>query len=277
MAESALTLSPGLILAAISAALVVLMLLVVLWAPKTPRASRRKVPTPSIERPAEHPVGMAGAPTAEIERVWSEAVKSMRELEHELGQELTDFEQALVRERREVETKTESLKASAIENRLPLTLYELYEGMRHFPKKSPQAQSSDLEWHAKIGVGGIKVLDTSSKLIPGREVYFTLDGESFSILGTHHRYSQTAFIEISLYDSEDVLLVTVRVRPQEEGMALAEQAVISMKPGDWLQKLLSCRARMDLRHQQVSLLTQHRDVQQLKENFAIRTDFSSPL
>ena len=61
----------------------------------------------------------------------------------------------------------------------------------------------------------------------------------------------------------------MRVRPDQRGQQLIADAVISMKSGPWIQTFLACRAKMDIRHREVTLLAEHRDVMQLKEKFAI--------
>jgi hypothetical protein len=94
------------------------------------------------------------------------------------------------------------------------------------------------------------------------------------LVGAHHRYSRLSFIELSLFDQSDACLVTVRVRPDQRGTQLIADAVISMKSGPWIQILLACRAKMDVRHREVSLLAEHRDVQQLKEKFSLDTESS---
>ncbi len=182
LAEAFQSLTPGFVLAVLSAVLALVMVLVFLLPGKKTRlkSGSRIVPSGQADTPAKPLVQVS----PEIDRIWAEAVRSMQALEQELGQELTNFEKQLLSEREEVESKTEALKSAALEKRVPLTLYELYEGMRHFGKKSPKAQQSDLEWHAKIGVTDLHVAEISSKLIPGKEIYFKLDGEAFSILGT---------------------------------------------------------------------------------------------
>ena len=64
----------------------------------------------------------------------------------------------------------------------------------------------------------------------------------------------------------------MRVRPDSDGHRLIADAVISMRSGPWIQTLLACRAKMDTRYAEVSLLAEHRDVMQLKEKFAIEVD-----
>ncbi|MFM8677070.1 MAG: hypothetical protein ACKOCR_06990 [Burkholderiaceae bacterium] len=145
--------------------------------------------------------------------------------------------------------------------------------MRHYGRKSRDAQKADLDWHGKIGVTQIDVVETVQAQ-PGYEIYFTLEEQPCLLVGAHHRYSRLSFIELSLFDQSDACLVTVRVRPDQRGAQLIADAVISMKSGPWIQTLLACRAKMDVRHREVSLLAEHRDVQQLKEKFSLDTESS---
>ena len=228
------------------------------------RAKRREV--------LEKVMSESAAPTAgEVDAAWGDALKSLEALQHQLKGDIKGLEHKLEIEREQVQAKTEALKNLAHQNRVPITLYELYEGMRHFGRKAPEAQQADLEWHGKVGITQVDVVETVN-LQPGYEIYFTLDEQTYLLTGAHHRYSRLSYIELSLYDSSDSALITVRVRPDSDGHRLIADAVISMRSGPWIQTLLACRAKMDTRYAEVSLLAEHRDVMQLKEKFAIEVD-----
>lgn len=264
MVDSVSTIRPGLWIALLCLCLVIALVVVAL------RDMRRKK-AKAIERKevVEKAIsGIVPATTEEMDVVWGDALKGIESLQTQLKDDIKTLEEKLAAEREQVQTKTEALKNLARQNRIPITLYELYEGMRHFGRKSREAQKSDLEWHGKVGITQIDVVETV-QLQPGYEIYFTLDDQSFLLIGSHHRYSRLSFIELSLYDQSDSALVTVRIRPDQRGQQLIADAVISMKSGPWIQTLLACRAKMDVRHREVSLLAEHRDVQQLKEKFAL--------
>ncbi len=264
MADSVVTLRPGILIALLC---LLLMGALAIVAIRDARRKKAKV----AERKVVVEKAMAGiAPetSSEIDMVWGDALKSIESLQTQLKDDIRTLEEKLAAEREEVQTKTEALKNLARQNRVPITLYELYEGMRHFNRKSREAQKADLEWHGKIGITQVDVVETV-QATPGHEIYFTLEGESFLLVGSHHRYSRLSFIELSLFDHSDTPLVTVRVRPDQRGQQLIADAVISMKSGPWIQTFLACRAKMDIRHREVTLLAEHRDVMQLKEKFAI--------
>jgi hypothetical protein len=237
-------------------------------------SARRRAATASTSSAVSEP-GVA-SPRDEVEEVWSEALKGIENLQTQLKDDIRTLEEKLATEREQIQTKAEALKNLARQNRIPLTLYELYEGMRHFNRKAPEAQRADMEWHGKIGVTEVDVVDTV-QIHPGHEIYFTLDEQPFLLVGLHHRYSRLSFIELSLFDQTDTLLVTARVRPDTRGQQLIADAVISMKSGPWIQTLLACRAKMDTRHREVTLLAEHRDIEQLKEKFALDNDESDDL
>lgn len=264
MVDSVSTIRPGLWIALICVVLVILLVAV------AARDARRKKEK-AAERKEIVEKAMAGVPpedSSEIDVVWGEALKGIENLQSQLKDDIRSLEEKLAAEREEVQTKTEALKNLARQNRVPITLYELYEGMRHFNRKSREAQKADMEWHNKVGITQIDVVETV-QVVPGYEIYFTLDDQSFLLVGSHHRYSRLSFVELSLFDQSDSQLVTVRVRPDQRGQQLIADAVISMKSGPWIQTFLACRAKMDVRHREVSLLAEHRDVQQLKEKFSI--------
>ena len=264
MVDSVSPIRPGLWIA-----LICLVLVIVLMVVATRDARRKK--QKAVERKEIVEKAMAGVPpenSSEIDVVWGAALKGIENLQSQLKEDIRTLEENLAAEREEVQTKTEALKNLARQNRVPITLYELYEGMRHFNRKSREAQKSDMDWHNKVGITQIDVVETV-QVAPGFEIYFTLEDQQFLLVGSHHRYSRLSFIELTLFDQSDSQLVTVRVRPDQRGQQLIADAVISMKSGPWIQTFLACRAKMDVRHREVSLLAEHRDVQQLKEKFSI--------
>ena len=269
MIDAASAIRPGIWIALIC---LVLLAALAVVAMRDARRKKHRV----AERKEVVEKAMAGVPPAsndEIDVLWGEALKGIETLQTQLKDEIKTLEGRLAAEREEVQTKTEALKTLARQNRIPITLYELYEGMRHFGRKSRDAQKSDLDWHGKIGITQIDVVETV-QVQPGHEIYFTLEDQSFLLVGSHHRYSRLSYIELSLFDQSDANLVTVRVRPDQRGAQLIADAVISMKSGPWIQTLLACRAKMDVRQREVSLLAEHRDVQQLKEKFSLDAESS---
>lgn len=258
---------PGVLVAYLCLGLGLVLILVALrdWSVRREQRARRREVLEKVM------VNNAAPTAAEVDVVWGDALKNLESLQHQLKGDIEGLEHKLEVEREQVQAKTDALKNLARQNRVPITLYELYEGMRHFARKSPEAQKADLEWHGKVGIQQIDVVETAD-VPPGHEIYFTLDEQTYLLTGAHHRYSRLSYIELSLYDSSDAALITVRVRPDSVGQRLIADAVISMRSGPWIQTLLACRAKMDTRHAEVSLLADHRDVMQLKEKFSIEID-----
>lgn len=264
-AEMALTIRPGLAIALISG-LIALGLFVFVISDRRRKKAIKSARREVLERAK---TGEQPRSNAQIDAIWSEAIKSMESLQEQMMGELGGLEAKLKSEREAVQAKAEAMKTLARENRIPLTLFELYEGMRSFHRKSPESRSADLEWHGKIGITAIEVMDNLIESRPGQEIHFTLDGEPYLLVGAQHEYSKTSFLELNLYDIEDKCLVTVRVQPDPQGRRLISEAVVAMSRGPWIQAMLACRAKMDTRHREVSLQVEHRDVVQLKEKFSI--------
>ncbi len=269
MTEFVVSMRPGLTLTLLALALAVL-LGVALWFDNV--RAKRRAQRKASERQRLRERAQAGLPmekTSDMEFIWSDAMRSMESLQDQLKENLRSLENKLKDERQEVEMKVETLKSLARTNRLPLTLYELYEGLRHFNRKNEEAQAADMVWHSKIGITQVDVVDAIGDP-PGYEIFFIMDDESYLLVGRHHRYSRTSFIELSLVDRDNSKLATVRVRPDADGRSLLADAVITIRSGPWIQAMLSCRAKMDVRAQEVNLMAAHADVERLKENFQIQ-------
>ncbi len=275
MTEFVVSMRPGLTLTLLALALAVL-LGVALWFDNV--RAKRRAQRKASERQRLRERAQAGLPmekTSDMEFIWSDAMRSMESLQDQLKENLRSLENKLKDERQEVEMKVETLKSLARTNRLPLTLYELYEGLRHFNRKNEEAQAADMVWHGKIGITQVDVVDAIGDP-PGYEIFFIMDDESYLLVGRHHRYSRTSFIELSLVDRDNSKLATVRVRPDADGRSLLADAVITIRSGPWIQAMLSCRAKMDVRAQEVNLMAAHADVERLKENFQIQATSPRP-
>ena len=163
MIDAASAIRPGIWIALIC---LVLLAALAVVAMRDARRKKHRV----AERKEVVEKAMAGVPPAsndEIDVLWGEALKGIETLQTQLKDEIKTLEGRLAAEREEVQTKTEALKNLARQNRIPITLYELYEGMRHFGRKSRDAQKSDLDWHGKIGITQIDVVETV-QVQPGR-------------------------------------------------------------------------------------------------------------
>ena len=120
----------------------------------------------------------------------------------------------LMAERLRITSTAEVLKNLANERHLPETLYQIYFETRAFPKKSLEAQQTDLEWHAQAGITDLKV--EPMPLDDGTQIYFTLHNYPYKLTAVNHRFARTYFVELTLRDVDDVRLFVVRVKASEK-------------------------------------------------------------
>jgi hypothetical protein len=166
------------------------------------------------------------------------------------------------------EQNAEKLRRQALDQQLPMTLFELYVGMRTFSRKKPEAQEIDLEWHAKAGISDIVVRPLQQEQ-EGVRINFCIDRKPLILWARQHRYSRTEFLEMTLFDSMDNPVFIVRIKHDRLERELTSQAVTSYTPGEWLAQILSCRIRMDARAEELVLRAKYREVEQLKRNFSL--------
>jgi hypothetical protein len=275
MTETVFHITPGLVIALVCAVLAVSLVAWQLLERKGRKDFSAKAEQPASQPESPQPPDFRKDPT--LDRIWSEAIESMQSLESQLKGSLVSLEENLKQEREQVQSTIEALKDLARKNRVPLTLFELYDGLRRFHKKRPEVQESDRQWHAKIGVEDIFVIEINREVFPGEEIHFSLEGVPYTLVGVRHHYSNTSFLELILYDGEDNALATVRVQPDTgESRQLQAEAIISLRQGPWIQAFLACRVKMDYRHGEISLLANHRDVERLKEDFSLQPGPSRP-
>jgi hypothetical protein len=161
-----------------------------------------------------------------------------------------------------------NLKNLAVEKHFPETLYQIYFETRAFPKKPPEAQETDLEWHRQAGITDLSVEPIVAE--DGILIQFTLQEHRYSLTAIHHRFARTYFVELTLKDTDDLKLLVARVKANEStGREILEKAVIEMRSGDWIDDVASCRLLMDKRKTEVQLLAEHREVETLKSRFIL--------
>lgn len=232
------------------------------------RSARQAEPVPEIEPTLSRAVQNTNASVTDALMPLVEAMQlSMR------GQ-LQMLEADLELDRVTAEQNAEKLRRQAQDQKLPITLFELYTGMRTFSRKKPEAQATDLEWHAKAGISAIGVRPLRQDQ-EGVRIDFRIDGRPLILQARQHRYTRTEFLEMSLYDAGDdpekgdSPVFVVRVKPDRLERELTSQAVTSFTPGEWLAHILSCRIRMDARAQELALRAKYREVEHLKRNFSL--------
>jgi archaellum component FlaF (FlaF/FlaG flagellin family) len=92
-----------------------------------------------------------------IEPVVVASLQKTHQLEEVINQKIANMKLDLMAERLRITSTAEVLKNLANERHLPETLYQIYFETRAFPKKSLEAQQTDLEWHAQAGITELKV------------------------------------------------------------------------------------------------------------------------
>ena len=203
-----------------------------------------------------------------IEPVVVASLQKTHQLEEVINQKIANMKLDLMAERLRITSTAEVLKNLANERHLPETLYQIYFETRAFPKKSLEAQQTDLEWHAQAGITELKV--EPMPLDDGTKIFFTLHNYPYTLTAINHRFARTYFVELTLRDVDDIRLFVVRIKANEaNGRDILESAIIEMKSGDWIDDIASCRLLMDKRKTEVQLMAEHREVELLKQRFIL--------
>jgi hypothetical protein len=203
-----------------------------------------------------------------IEPVLVASLQKTHQLEEVINQKIANMKLDLMAERLRITSTAEVLKNLANERQLPETLYQIYFETRAFPKKSLEAQQTDLEWHAQAGITDLRV--EPMPLDDGTQILFTLHNYPYRLTAINHRFARTYFVELTLRDVDDVRLFVVRIKANEaNGRDILESAIIEMKSGDWVDDIASCRLLMDKRKTEVQLMAEHREVELLKQRFIL--------
>ena len=203
-----------------------------------------------------------------IEPVIVASLQKTHQLEEVINQKIANMKLDLMAERLRITSTAEVLKNLANERHLPETLYQIYFETRAFPKKSLDAQQTDLEWHAQAGITELKV--EPMPLDDGTKIFFTLHNYPYTLTAINHRFARTYFVELTLRDVDDIRLFVVRIKANEaNGRDILESAIIEMKSGDWIDDIASCRLLMDKRKTEVQLMAEHREVELLKQRFIL--------
>jgi hypothetical protein len=196
------------------------------------------------------------------------SLQKTHQLEDVINQKITNMKLDLMAERLRITSTAEVLKNLAMEKRFPETLYQIYFETRAFPKKSPEAQETDLEWHRQAGITNLSVEPIVAE--DGILIRFTLQEHQYSLSAINYRFARTYFVELILKDADDLKLLVARVKASEStGREILEKAVIEMRSGDWIDDIASCRLLMDKRKTEVQLLAEHREVETLKSRFIL--------
>jgi hypothetical protein len=203
-----------------------------------------------------------------IEPVAVASLQKTHQLEEVINQKIANMKLDLMAERLRITSTADVLKNLAFERHLPETLYQIYFETRAFPRKSVEAQQTDLEWHAKAGITQLKV--EPMPLDDGTVIQLTLQNYPYTISAINHRFARTYFVELTLRDVDGTRLFVVRIKANElTGREILETAIIEMKSGEWIDDLASCRLLMDKRKTEVQLMAEHREVEMLKKRFIL--------
>ena len=257
-------------------ALAGLMLLVLgfgVWAVLTERRRPRSPRPYASAEPAQLAPVAAPAPSAldEPTQALQQSLANLQrfdQLQADLRQRLAQAGQALDAERDQLGTAIQLMKRSALEMRLPETVYEVYESLRLMPRKTADAQRADREWHrlARVEAGRVLVLDERNRQTV---VDLVVAGRAFRISGRSFKLSRASFDELTLFDGLDAAVMTVQVKLQADRLRVVEATVTSYRPGPWLAALVESRTLMDERRERLLLQSRYRDVDRMRVDFGI--------
>ena len=281
MAESIALLVPGsgwrVVLAL--AGLILLVLGFGTWAVLSERRRPRPPWRDTAVEPAQ-PVDalppVLDAPTQALQQSLA-SLQRFDQLQSDLRQRLAQAGRALDAERDQLGTAIQLMKQSALEMRLPETVYEVYESLRLMPRKTADAQRADRDWHrlARVESGRVLVLDERSRQTV---VDLVVAGRALRISGRSFTLSRVSFDELTLFDGVDVAVMTVQVKLQPDRLRVVEATVTRYRPGPWLAALVETRALMDERRERLLLQSRYRDVDRMRVDFgvgAVSPDWSS--
>ena len=188
------------------------------------------------------------------------------QLESILNEDLESLKMNLQTERIQVNSTAQALKTLAQEKKFPETLYQIYLETKNFPIKSKEGQASDMEWHRKVGISDLDVQPLVGE--NGIVITFVLLRHLYKLYALQHAYARISFVELVLKAGDESKLMVARAKPEEVlGRVTQETAVMEMRNGGWVDDILSCRLLMDKRQMELDLLTEHRQVEQLKSKF----------
>jgi hypothetical protein len=169
----------------------------------------------------------------------------------------------------------EVIRLSAMSIRLPQTMVELYQSLSALPRKPPEAQRADFEWHAQAGVTPLRpALWTDHR--SGGQVEFAVEEHSFSLVRQTFALPSIGFDELTLFDADDVAVARVRVRLGQEYQQIEESAVVGCRPGAWTSVFAALRVRMDERRESLLIRTRYREVSRLRSDFGLEDRGSDP-
>lgn len=252
------------------AGLILLVLGFGVWAVLTERrrtSPPRRDPAAASEPPVDAAPPALDAPTLALQQSLA-SLQHFDQLQADLRERLAQAGHALEAERDQLGAAIQLMKQSALEMRLPETVYEVYESLRLMPRKAADAQRADREWHrlARVESGRVLVLDERSRQTV---VDLVVAGRSFRISGRSFELSRVSFDELTLFDGVDAAVMTVQVKLQADRLRVVEATVTRYRPGPWLAALVETRALMDERRERLLLQSRYRDVDRMRVDFGV--------
>ena len=192
-------------------------------------------------------------------------------LEQRLQHRLKHWRDSVETRRMTTLQAVEIIRQSATAIRLAQTIWELYESLIAWPRKSQEAQRADLEWHAQAGVKPLVWRiwqDPAGEGFVGCEV----EGHPFSIVCKSFELSNISFFELTLFDSADTVLARVRVRADEDTRQVEDSVILACRPGRWIHVLADLRVRMDERRESVLMRTRYQELTRMRSDFGLDDD-----
>lgn len=206
--------------------------------------------------------------TAEVLRNTLQSLEEFDRLQGDLRERLERTRLSAESARTRLESQAELLKQSALEMRLPHTVHEIFESLRLLPRKSAQAQQTDLDWHSLAGVvpGPVLVLDAAANHCV---VGFRCAGRELRVTGRTFKLSRVTFDELSLFEDQQHPVLTARVMRDPKRSRILDVTVPTYRPGRWVDVLVRAWALIDERRETLLLHSQYRDVEKMRDDFGL--------
>lgn len=239
------SLSPGVVVAILSAVLLLIMLLI--YSADASARDRKKFAItseggsaesglaqayPASEQPSLHqPIEPAAAITAtpavpeELDTVWAEAIKSMQSLQQQLTTEISSVA---------------AVEPEPYRRELPAALLAIYKSLQVIGQGSWSAQQAARAAASGHGITQIQVSASSLKTLDGIELQFLLDDRYFLLSGMSRKGAQSGLLELNLYYEEPDPIATIRYRLPDHG----NPALIQLRQGAWMGSILACAQRV---------------------------------
>lgn len=217
------SLSPGVVVAILSAVLLLIMLLI--YSADASARDRKKFAVTTEPVSQAESAGAQPAVPEELDTVWADAIKSMQSLQQQLTTEISSVAAA---------------EPEPYRRELPVALLAIYKSLQAIGHGSWSVQQAARAAASGHGITQIQVSASSLKTLDGIELQFLLDDRYFLLSGMSRKGAQSGLLELNLYYEEPDPIATIRYRlPDHDNPAL-----IQLRQGAWLGSILACAQRV---------------------------------